>query len=325
MEKRQIGKTGIFVNPVGLGCMGFSHAYGSPMEKDEAVKIIRQAIEMGYDFLDTAECYTGINPDGSTNYNEELVGEAIKPYRDKVILATKFGVTHSPTGLIMDSSPDRIRSSLEGSLKRLGTDYVDIYYQHRPDPKVEPEVVAGVMKELIASGKVKYWGISETDEEYLRRANAVCPVTVIQNRYSMIAREQEKMFSVCKELGITFVAYSPMANGFLTGAYDKNSVFEKGIDYRSNMPQYTEEGFKSREKLQRLLKELAAKKNCTEAAISLAWMMCKEEIIIPIPGSRKPERLAANFAAGNVLLTKEEIKEIDNLLDEMAVPVYGRR
>lgn len=194
MKKRRLGQTNMYVNPVGLGCMGLSHASGTPTPRDEAVQILREAYQMGYNFFDTAECYTGINPDGTINYNEEIVGEAIQPFRDKVILCTKFGVTHKGDHLELDSSPKKIRESVEGSLKRLKTDYIDLYYQHRIDPNVEPEVVAEVMKELIEEGKIKAWGISEATDDYLRRAHDVCPVTAIENRYSMMARWHESIF-----------------------------------------------------------------------------------------------------------------------------------
>ena len=216
-EKRQLGNSELFVTPVGLGCMGFSHAYGVPTERPEATKMIRRAFEMGYDFFDTAECYTGINADGSTSFNEELVGEALHDVRNQVTIATKFGVQHSSSGLLMDSRPETIHSAVDGSLTRLGVDCIDLYYQHRIDPKVEPETVAEVMKELIQAGKIRYWGISETTEEYLRRANAVCPVTAVQNRYSMLAREHEKIFPVLEELNVAYVAFSPLGNGFLSG------------------------------------------------------------------------------------------------------------
>ena len=322
MEKRRLGKTDMYVNPVGLGCMGLSHAYGNAIPENEAIDFLRKAYEKGYNFFDTAECYTGENTDGSVSNNEELVGKAVHSFRDKVIIATKFGVAHKGDHLEMDSSPETIKKSIEGSLRRLQTEYIDLYYQHRIDPKVEPEVVAGIMKEFIEEGKIKAWGISETNEEYLRRANAVCPVTAIQNRYSMIARDHEKLFPVCEELGVTFVAFSPMANGFLTGNYNVNSTFEKG-DFRNSMPQYTEEGFKSAEKLLELLNKLADEKQSTVAQISLAWMICKKGFIVPIPGSRKIENMESNFEAGNVVLTQEEIEKIDNLLDTINVPVFG--
>lgn len=322
MNKRRLGQTNMYVNPVGLGCMGFSHAYGVAEDKQHAIDTIREAYKLGYNFFDTAECYTGINADGSISYNEEIVGEALKDVRDDVIIASKFGVTHKGDHLELDSSPEKIRKSIEGSLKKLQTDHIDLYYQHRIDPKVEPEVVAGVMKELMEEGKIKAWGISETNEDYLRRAHAVCPVTAIENRYSMMARWHEGMFDVCKELGITYVAFSPMANGLLTGKFTPQSQFKKG-DFRNEMPQYQEEGYKKAEKLLNLLKELSEKKNCTMAQLSLAWMMCKEDFIIPIPGSRKLERIKENFEAGDVEVTQDEIKQIDALLDTIDFDVFG--
>lgn len=324
MGNTRIISKGMEVTRVGLGCMGFSHAYGAPTEKGEAVAMIRKAYDMGYNFFDTAECYTGTNADSSTSYNEELVGEALKEVRDNVVIATKFGVEHTPTGLLMDSRPEIIRKSVEGSLSRLGIDTIDLYYQHRIDPKVEPETVAEVMKELIKEGKIRTWGISETTEEYLRRAHAVCPVAAIQNRYSMLAREHEKIFPVLEELGITFVAFSPLGNGFLTGKYNASSSFDKGTDFRSHMPQYTEEGFKAAEDLMKLLNQMAEEKNASSGQISLAWMFCKKPYIVPIPGSRKEERLKENIGSKDVVLTTEEIAGIDALLDKMVLPVYGQ-
>ena len=324
-KMRTLGNTDRKVVPVGLGCMGFSHAYGAPTQKQEAVRMIRAAYEMGYNFFDTAECYIGTNEDGSTSYNEELVGEALADVRDKVVIATKFGVQHSPTGLQMDSRPETIRRSVEGSLKKLGTDHIDLYYQHRIDPKIGPETVAEVMAELIKEGKILSWGISETTEEYLRRAHAVCSVTAVQNRYSMLAREHEKLFPVLEELQISYVAFSPLGNGFLTGQYNASSTFEKGLDFRSFMPQYTEEGFKAAQELMKLLEEKAAEKNATKGQISLAWMLCKKPYIIPIPGSRKEARIRENLGAKDVTLTAEEIHQMDELLDRLRMPVYGQR
>lgn len=322
MKKRQLGRTNIYVNPVGLGCMGFSHAYGIAEDREKAIQTIKEAYKLGYDFFDTAECYTGENADGSISYNEELVGEALKDVRENVIIATKFGVTHKGNHLELDSTPAKIRQSIEGSLKKLQTDYVDLYYQHRIDPNVEPEVVAGVMKELIEEGKIKAWGISEVNEDYLRRAHAVCPVTAIENRYSMMATWYENLFDVCEELGITYVAFSPLANGLLSGKFTPQSTFDKG-DFRNEMPQYKEEGYKKAEKLLDLLKSLSEKKNCTMAQLSMAWMLCKKDFIIPIPGSRKLERLEENFNAGNVVVSDEEIKEIDTLLQAIDFDVFG--
>ena len=324
-DKRKIGKSGLTVNPVGLGCMGFSHAYGAPTEKNEAISMIRKAYEMGYDFFDTAECYIGTNTDGTTSYNEELVGVALRDVRNHVVIATKFGVAHGSNGLIMDSRPETIRKSVEGSLKRLGVDVIDLYYQHRIDPNIEPETVAEVMNELIKEGKIRYWGISETTEDYLRRADKACPVSAVQNRYSMLARDHEKLFPVLEELDVALVAFSPLGNGFLTGKYNASSKFEAGVDYRSHMPQYTEEGFKAAESLMKRLDELATEKGVTKGQISLAWMICKKPYIIPIPGSRKEERLRENIGSTEVSLSEAELAEIDELLDNLEMPVYGQK
>lgn len=322
MDFRYIGN--IEVSPVGMGCMGISHASGEPVEKKKAVDIIRSANDMGYTFFDTAECYTGVYPDGSISYNEELVGNALHDVRDKVVIATKFGVKHaSDRSLIMDSRPDTIRKSVEGSLKRLGMDYIDLYYQHRIDPRVAPEEVAEVMADLIKEGKIREWGISEANEEYLRRANAVCRVAAVQNRYSMMARWHEPLFPCLEELGIALVAFSSMANGFLTNKYDQNTKFEGSQDYRSDMPQYTKEGFDRAKALTEMLNELARQKNATPAQISLAWMMCKKPWIIPIPGSRKLERLKENLASADITLTEQEINRTDELLDQTDFLVFG--
>ena len=324
MQKRKLGNSELYVNPIGLGCMGFSHASGDPVDNATAIKTLRQAYEMGYDFFDTAEAYTGVFPDGTVSYNEELVGAALKGVRDKVVIATKMGVHHNEDlTLSLDSRPETIRKSVEMSLKRLGTDYIDLYYQHRIDPKVEPEIVAETMAQLIKEGKIRYWGISETTEEYLRRANAVCPVTAIENRYSMMARWHESLFPVCEELGIAFVAFSPMANGFLTGKYTPDTKFEGKQDYRAGMPQYTEEGYEKAKALLAFLTELAAKKNATMGQLSLAWMINKKPYIVPIPGSRKMNRLEENFKAGDVVLTPEEVQEIDDKLSTMQFDVFG--
>lgn len=324
MKKRKLGNSDLFVNPVGLGCMGFSHASGDPVDSETAVKTLRQAYEMGYDFFDTAEAYTGVFPDGTVSYNEELVGVALKDVRDKVVIATKMGVHHNEDlSLRLDSRPETIRSSVETSLKRLGTDYIDLYYQHRIDPMVEPETVAETMAQLIKEGKIRYWGISETTEEYLRRANAVCPVTAIENRYSMMARWHEKIFPVCEELNVAYVAFSPMANGFLTGKYNPNTKFEGKQDFRNGMPQYTEEGYEKAKGLLEYLNDLAEAKNATMGQLSLAWMICKKPYIVPIPGSRKMNRLEENFKAGDVVLTPEEVQKIDDKLSTMQFDVFG--
>ena len=324
MKKRKLGNSELFVNPVGLGCMGFSHASGDPVDNETAVKTLRQAYEMGYDFFDTAEAYTGFFPDGSVSYNEELVGKALHDVRDKVVIATKMGVYHNADlSLTVDSRPETILKSVEGSLKKLGTDYIDLYYQHRIDPNIEQEIVAETMGQLIKEGKIRYWGISETTEEYLRRANAVCPVTAIENRYSMMAQWHESIFLACEELNIAFVSFSPMANGFLTGKYTPKTKFEGKQDYRADMPQYTQEGYEKAKALLELLTDMAEEKHATMGQLSLAWMLCKKPYIVPIPGSRKPERLRENFEAGNIVLTQEEISMIDSRLETMQFEVFG--
>ena len=325
LDKRVLGQSGIEVSPVGLGCMGFSHAYGAPTERGEAVRMIRRACELGYTFFDTAECYTGVNSDGSISYNEELVGEALRPVRDEVVIATKMGITFTPEGSVLDSSPAKIRASVEGSLKRLGVERIDLYYQHRIDPKVEPETVAQTMGQLIREGKIRAWGISETGEEYLRRANAVTPVAAVQNRYSMIARGHEPLFPVLEELNIALVAFSPMGNGFLSGKYHAGDRFAEGVDYRSRMPQYTEAGFAAGKKLLDRLAALGEEKHATSGQLSLAWMLCKKPWIVPIPGSRKEARILENLQAQDVTLTAAEIAEIDALLDGIDMPAYGQR
>ena len=250
---------------------------------------------------------------------------ALRDVRNHVVIATKFGVAHGSNGLIMDSRPETIRKSVEGSLRRLGVDVIDIYYQHRIDPNIEPETVAEVMNELIKEGKIRCWGISETTEDYLRRADKACPVSAVQNRYSMLARDHEKLFPVLEELDVALVAFSPLGNGFLTGKYDASSKFEVGVDYRSHMPQYTEEGFKAAESLMKRLDELATEKGATKGQISLAWMICKKPYIIPIPGSRKEERLRENICSAEVSLSEAEITELDELLDRLEMPVYGQK
>lgn len=324
MEKRRLGNTDLYVNVIGLGCMGLSHASGMPLPKDEAIQVLKEAHRIGYDLYDTAECYTGVYPDGTISNNEEIVGEAIKDFRNEIVLCTKFGVTHMGDHLELDSSPKKIRESLEGSLKRLQTDYIDIYYQHRIDPFVEPEVVASVMKELIQEGKIKAWGISEVTEDYLRRAHAVCPVTVIQNRYSMMARWHEHLIEVCRELGITYIAFSPLANGALTGAYHSQADFQNDQqDFRRNMPQYSQTGMIKTNQLLEVINQIAQKYHATNAQVSLAWMIHKFGNIIPIPGSRKIERLASNFESGNISLLDQDIQIIDERLKHMEFEIFG--
>lgn len=326
MEYRTLGKD-LTVSAVGLGCMGMSHAYGAPADKKEMKELLAEAVDMGYTFFDTAEVYgTPENP----HHNEELVGEALKPWRDKVVIATKFGIYFDMQSsqvnkpLLPDSRPQVIRNSVEGSLKRLGTDHIDLYYQHRVDPFVPIEEVAGVMQELIQEGKITHWGLSEADEETIRRAHAVCPVTAIQNRYSMMARWHEALFPVLEELGIGFVAFSPLANGFLSARYGKDSRFDPGTDYRSVMPQFAPEAVEQNGKLLELISMVAEGKHATPGQIALAWMLGKKPYLVPIPGTRKPDRLKENAGAADIRLTAKEIEILDKQLDAMEMSeVFG--
>ena len=308
------------VSAVGLGCMGLSHAYGAATEKAEAIEFLQRAVGLGYTFFDTAECYGPYD-------NEEVVGEALKPYRSRVVIATKFGVQleHGSTGApIPNSRPEVIRTSVEGSLKRLQTECIDLYYQHRVDPDVPPEEVAGVMQELMDEGKIRHWGICETTEEVIRRAHQVCPLTAVENRYSMMFRDYEMLFPVLEELGIGFVPFSPLANGFLTAKYDSNSKFEQDTDYRSRMPQFTAEGVEKNKALLDLLHTTAHGIQATPAQISLAWMLCKKPWIVPIPGTRKVERLMENADATKIELTEGEVQKLDEVLSNMEMSeVFG--
>lgn len=322
VKQKRLGRTDLYVSPVGLSCMGLSHAYGDAVSEEEGIKFLKEAIKTGYNFFDTAEVYVEKTADGKTSTNEEMLGKAIESYRDDVVIASKFGITLKGTSLVTDSSAEAIKKSIESTLNRLNIDCLDLYYQHRIDPKIEPETVAGEMQKLIDEGLIKAWGISEANEEYLRRSNEVCTVTAIQNRYSMLARWHENMFPVCEELDITFVAFSPMANGFLTGIYNPNSTF--GVnDYRNDMPQYSEDGFESAEKLMELLNDISDEKNATPSQISLAWMMSKKDFIIPIPGTTSIKNLESNFEATKIKLSNSTVNEIDELLDVIDVPVFG--
>ncbi len=309
--------------------MGMSHAYGAPADRREMRELIAKAVDMGYTLFDTAEVYgTPDNP----HDNEELVGEALKPFRDKVVLATKFGIhfdmaseeTEKP--LVSDARPETIRKSVEDSLLRLQTDHIDLYYQHRQDPKVPVEEVAGIMQELIQEGKILHWGLSEVNEDIIRRAHAICPLTAIQNRYSMMARHYEPLFPVLEELSIGLVAFSPMANGILTGKYGKDAKFDPKTDYRSIMPQFTAEGMEKNQALLSLLQKTAMEKNATAGQIALAWIICKKPWIVPIPGTRKLNRLKENAGAADIELTFKEVTALDEALGHMEMSeVFGGR
>ena len=326
MKTRMLG-TDLTVSSIGLGCMGFSHAYGAPTEEREAVRAIRSAFDLGYTLFDTAEVYgTQADP----HANERLVGEALRGIRDQVQIVSKFGIHFDEASpsvnkpLVPDARPETIRASVEGSLKRLDTDHIDLYFQHRIDPAVEPEVVAGVMADLIREGKITHWGVSEANEDYLRRAHAVCPVTAVENRYSMMARHYEALFPVLEELHIGLVAFSPMANGLLTGAYGKDARFDPKLDYRSAMPQFTPQAADQNRELLQLLRDLAEQKHATPAQISLSWMLCRKPWIVPIPGTRKVERMRENAGAAEIVLSPEEVAALDEKLDTIPMSaVFG--
>ena len=316
MNTRVVGR-GLEVSAIGLGCRGMDHAYGAPADREEMIKLIRRAVELGCNFFDTAVIYG--------EANEVLLGKALEIYnREDVIIATKFGIYGQKLvdGKLeneLNSKPDSIREQVEGSLKRLGVDYIDLYYQHRVDPEVEPEVVAGVMKELLAEGKIKHWGLSNAPLDYLRRAHAVCPVTCIENQYSMVFREPEKeIFQVCEELGIGFVAYSPLGNGFLSGKYDANTVYSEG-DFRSKMGRFSPEVMQKNQVLLDLLKEIADSKNATSAQIVLAWELAQKPWIVPIPGTTKMHRLEENLGGVDIELSPEELKGINAALDALDI------
>lgn len=323
MKYRNLANSDIKISAVGLGCMGMTHAYGVPSDETEMITLIHLAFDMGLTFFDTAECYVGTNGNGQTVYNEELVGKALQPYRNKVIIATKFGVRHNAdSSLSMDSRPEIIRKSVEGSLKRLGTDYIDLYYQHRIDPNIPPEEVAGVMQDLICEGKIRTWGVSEAGEDYIRRADKICHMSAVQNRYSMMYREYERLLPVLEELEICFVAHSPLANGFLSGKYDKNSAFDKQYDYRSAMPQFKSDSIEKNKELLEMLNKIADEKHGTPTQISLAWLMAKG--IVPIPGTRKLSRMEENIGAADIIMSPEEISKIDDALNNMEMSeVFG--
>lgn len=327
MEYRVLGLSGLRVSAVGLGCMGMSHAYGASADKEEMTELLADAVEMGYTFFDTAEMYgTSDRP----HDNEELLGKALQRFRDRVVIATKFGISFdSPEAdgthaVIPDSRPVTIRRSVEESLRRLRTDHIDLYYQHRIDPKVAPEEVADTMASLIREGKILHWGISEATEEYLRRAHKVCPVTAVQNRYSMMARRHEELFPVLEELGIGFVAFSPLANGLLTDCYTADTTFDPATDYRASMPQFRRESFEQNRPLFALIGSLSEEHHATPSQIALAWMMNKKPWIVPIPGTRHLCRLKENIGAADIHFTAEQVENIDVALGVMRMSeVFG--
>ncbi|HVS92148.1 MAG TPA: aldo/keto reductase [Mucilaginibacter sp.] len=315
MKKRKLGKD-LEVSALGLGCMGLSFGLGPATEKQDAIKLIRRAFEIGVTFFDSAEAY-------GPYVNEEVVGEALAPFRDEVVIATKFGFKNGrpPEGL--DSRPENIRSVTEASLKRLRTDRIDLLYQHRVDPNVPIEDVAGTVKELIAEGKVKHFGMSEAGVESIRRAHAVQPVTALQSEYSLWWREPEKeILPLLEELGIGFVPFSPLGKGFLTGTINENTNFDKS-DFRNIVPRFSEENRKANQGLIDALGRIAAQKGVTNAQVAIAWLLAQKPWIVPIPGTTKISRLEENMAAADIELTKQDLSEIESALS--SIKIAGER
>jgi aryl-alcohol dehydrogenase-like predicted oxidoreductase len=312
MQKRKLGKSGLEVAAVGLGCMGLSFGYGPAVDRQAGIALIRAAVEHGVTFFDTAEAYGPF-------VNEELVGEALAPFRDRVVIATKFGFKDGDSTHGLDSRPERIREVAEASLKRLKTDRIDLFYQHRVDPKVPMEDVAGAVKELIRQGKVRHFGLSEAGKDSIRRAHAVQPVAALQSEYSLWWREPEKqILPTLEELGVGFVPFSPLGKGFLTGAIDETTTFDKS-DFRNIVPRFTPEARKANHDLVKLLAEIAAHKQATPAQIALAWLLAQKPWIVPIPGTTKRARLEENIGAASVDLTAADLSVIDGALADIAV------
>jgi aryl-alcohol dehydrogenase-like predicted oxidoreductase len=316
MQKRRLGKSNLDVSAIGFGCMGLNFSYSHALTKEESVALIRQAVELGVTFFDTAEIYGPFT-------NEEIVGEALKPVRDQVVIATKFGFAIDPktgkqTG--MDSRPEHIREVCDASLKRLGVEVIDLLYQHRVDPKVPIEDVAGTVKDLIAEGKVKHFGLSEPGAQTVRSAHAVQPVTALQNEYSLWTRgpETNGILEACEELGIGFVSYSPLGKGFLTGAMSKDTKIGDN-DFRKNLPRFTPEAMEKNQRLVDLLKRIAAEKKATPGQIALAWLLAQKPLIVPIPGTTKLHRLEENLGAANVKLTAQDLAEIKRAAAEIQI------
>ena len=301
------------VSAIGLGCMGMSFAYGPASDKKEMIKLIRSAVERGVTFFDTAEIYGPFT-------NEELVGEALAPYRDEVVIATKFGFDiKDGKEAGFDSRPEHIKQAVEGSLKRLKIETIDLLYQHRVDPNVPIEEVAGAVKELIQEGKVRHWGLSEAGVQTISRAHKVQPLAAVQSEYSMWwRRPDEELLPALEELGIGFVPFSPLGKGFLTGRFDKHSKFDSS-DFRNVVPRFKPENLDANQVLVELIKKVAAEKNATPAQIALAWLLAQKPWIVPIPGTRKLERLIENLEAVNIELTHEELRDINSALSEITV------
>jgi len=312
MQKRKLGKSGLEVSVIGLGCMGLSFGYGPAVDKESGISLIRRAVERGVTFFDTAEAYGPFA-------NEELVGEALAPFRDQVVIATKFGFKNGDSTAGLDSRPERIRQVAEASLKRFKTNRIDLFYQHRVDPKVPIEDVAGTVKDLIREGKVKHFGLSEAGVQTIRRAHAVQPVTAVQSEYSLWWREPEKeVLPTLEALGIGFVPFSPLGKGFLTGAINESTTFDK-TDFRNIVPRFSAKARKANQTLFDLLGRMAKEKKATRAQIALAWLLAQKSWIVPIPGTTKLRRLEENIGAADVELTPEELRQICDALSDIQV------
>jgi len=312
MQKRKLGKSNLEVSALGLGCMGLSFGYGPATEKQQAITLIRSAVERGVTFFDTAECYGPFT-------NEELVGEALSPFREQVVIATKFGFEDGDSHKGMNSRPERIRAVADASLKRLKTNVIDLFYQHRVDPNVPIEDVAGTVKQLIQEGKVKHFGLSEAGVESIRRAHAVQPVTALQSEYSLWWREPEQeILPTLEELGIGFVPFSPLGKGFLTGAITEKTEFDS-TDFRNIVPRFTPEARKANQALVDVLGKIAASKNATSAQIALAWLLAQKPWIVPIPGTTKLHRLEENIGAAEIELSAEDLRDINDAISKITV------
>jgi aryl-alcohol dehydrogenase-like predicted oxidoreductase len=312
MQKRKLGTSGLEVSAIGLGCMGMSFGYGPATEKQQAITLIRTAFERGVTFFDTAEAYGPF-------LNEELVGEALEPIRDHVVIATKFGFEGGKPNVGLNSRPENVRAVAEASLKRLRTEVIDLFYQHRVDPNVPIEDVAGTVKDLIKEGKVKHFGMSEAGAQTIRRAHAVQPVTALQSEYSLWWREPEQeILPTLEELGIGFVPFSPLGKGFLTGAISENTTFDS-TDFRNTVPRFTPEARKANQGLVDLLGQIAARKKATPAQIALGWLLAQKPWIVPIPGATKLHRLEENIGAVSVELSSEDLREIKNAVSKITV------
>jgi aryl-alcohol dehydrogenase-like predicted oxidoreductase len=316
MQKRILGKNGLEVSALGLGCMGLSFGYGNSIPKEDAINLIRSAYERGVTFFDTAEAY-------GPGHNEELIGEALQPFRDQVVIATKFGFKEGKTSLGTDSRPENIKAVAEASLKRLRTDVIDLFYQHRVDPNVPIEEVAGAVRELIKEGKVKHFGLSEAGVATIRKAHAVQPVTALQSEYSLWWREPEQeILPTLKELGIGFVPFSPLGKGFLTGKINENTEFEK-TDFRNTVPRFSQENRKANQALVDLLQKIATEMKATSAQVALAWLLAQKPWIVPIPGTTKLHRLEENAGAVQLTLGAANLEEINEAL--ATIEVQGAR